>query len=215
VDTEPILTRTGRRRPATVLPAIAATWSALTLVLGLWWWALPGAYPFVPGNADPSGTLLGIVPAAAVAPALVAAGAWGLVVAGPARRHPGLVVGTGAVFALLFGLAVPGVQPLSLTGYSMAMFGPIVLAAVIVAGAWRWRGGPAAVGVLLLVGGAAWVSGIADGDVLARYAVVVTTSLHKFGPPAALLFLLAGGLLWGVLAVRTATARRADGPAPA
>ena len=213
VDTEPTLAAC--RRLISALPALAATWSLLTTALGLWWWARPDAYPFAPGNADPSGTLLAVVPDAAVAPALVAAGAWGLVVAGPARRHPGLVVGTGAGFAVLFGLAVPGLQPLSLTGYLMAMFGPIVLAGTLVAGAWRRRGGATAVGVLVLIGAAAWFSGVADGAVLARYTGFISAALQKIGPPGALLFLLAGGLLWGVLAARTAVAQRACRPAPA
>ncbi len=176
---------------------------------------MPDAYPFVPGNPDASGTAFDVVPAAVVPPALVAAGAWGLVVAGPARRGAALVIVTGAGYALLFGLAVPGLQPLTLAGYLMAMFGPIVLVATIVAGAWRRRGGLTAVAVLLLIGAAAWISGLADAGVLARYAGVVTTSVGKFGPPSALLFLLAGGLLWGVLAVRTALAQRAGRPAPA
>ncbi|GAA1280160.1 hypothetical protein GCM10009609_49780 [Pseudonocardia aurantiaca] len=176
---------------------------------------MPDAYPFVPGNPDPLGSAFDLVPAAVVPPALVAAGAWGLVVAGPARRGAALVIVTGVGYALLFGLAVPGLQPVTLAGYVMAMFGPIVLAAAIVAGAWRRRGGLTAVAVLVLIGAVAWISGIADAGVLARYAGVVITSVGKFGPPSALLFLLAGGLLWGVLAVRTALAQRAGRPAPA
>jgi hypothetical protein len=182
VDTSP--TRPAASPPSArtaVLPAHAATWSALTIALGLWWLALPGAYPFVPGNPDPSGTAFEVVPAAAVPPALVAAGAWGLVVAGPARRGTALVVATGVAYALVFGLAVPGIQPVTLTGYLMAMFGPVVLFATVLAGAWRWRGGPAAVAVFVLVGAVAWVTGLANGEVLGRYAGGITASLAKMG----------------------------------
>jgi hypothetical protein len=221
VDTSPTRpTRTAASPPSArtariaVIPALAAIWSALTIALGLWWWALPDAYPFVPGNADAFGTAFDVVPAAAVPPALVAAGAWGLVVSGPARRRAALVIVTGVGYALLFGLALPGLQPVSLAGYVMAMFGPIVLAAAIVAGAWRRRGGLTAVAVLVLVGAAGWISGIADAGVLARYVGFITASVGKFGPPSALLLLLAGGLLWGVLAVRTALAQRTGRPAP-
>jgi hypothetical protein len=196
------------------LPALAAAWSLLTIALGLWWWATPGAYPFVPGNPDPSGTVLDAVPAAVVPPALVAAGAWGLVVAGPARHGSALVLATGAGYALVFGLVVPGMQPLTLAGYMMAMFGPVVLAATVLAGAWRWRGGPAAVAVLVLVGAIAWATGLADATVLRRYGDVIIGAMHKIGPPAVLLFLLTGGLLWGALAVRTALRARTGRPAP-
>jgi hypothetical protein len=130
-------------RHASRLPILAAIWSALTLTLGLWWWLLPGHYPFVPDPDDSSGTVLGVVPMAAVSPALIGAGLVGLGVAALARtgRGPCVVVGTALAWVLVFGLAVPGFQPLTRVGYLMALFGPIVLFATVLAGAWSWRGG--------------------------------------------------------------------------
>jgi hypothetical protein len=197
------------RRTSPALPAPTVIWSCLAVSLGIWWWWQPQRYPFGPGDPDSFGTVLGTVPAAVVPPVVVVAGAWGLVIASLARQQPAgrgamaVVVGTAAVYAVVFGLIVPGLQPLTLVGYLMAMVGPVVLFGAVLAGAWRWRGGPWAVGVFVLVVGLAWISGLADGAVLRRYLNVITGTVDKAGPPAVLLFFLVGGLLWGVLATRT------------
>jgi hypothetical protein len=187
------------------LPLVAAVLSALTAGVGLWWWSRPAQYPFTPDPVDPAGTLLDLVSPAVVPPALVLAGIVGLVVAGLAGsgRAPGLVVATAAAWVLVFGFAVPGFQPLTLAGYAMAMFGPPVLFATVVAGAWRWRGGPVAVGVFVLVGATAWATGLADGAVLARYLDVIGTTAHLAMPAVVMAFFLAGALAWGVLGTRT------------
>jgi hypothetical protein len=109
-----------------------------------------------------------------VPPVVVAAGAWGLVAAGLAgarqagRGAMGVVVGTAVVYAVAFGLVVPGLQPLTLVDQLVAMFGPVVLFGAVLAAAWCWRGGPWAVGVFVLVVALAWISGLADGAVLRR-----------------------------------------------
>jgi hypothetical protein len=198
-----------RTRPSK-LPLVAAAWSALTALLGLWWWLQPGQYPLAPG--DPAGTLLDVVPPVAVPPALVVAGITGTVVA---RRGSGLVPPTAIAWVLVFGLAVPGITPLVMVGYLMAMFGPVVLFAAVLAGAWRWRGGPVALGVFVLVGAAAWASGIADGDVLGRYTEVIGTSLERMGPPAVMLFFLVGALVWGVVGARVVLDGRGGAGRPA
>jgi hypothetical protein len=115
---------------------------------------------------------------------------------------------------VVFGLAVPGIQPLTLTGYAMAMFGPVALFATVLAGAWRWRGGPVAVGVFLLVGGLAWLTGLADATVLGRYVDVITGTVDKAGPPAVMMFFLVGALVWGTVGTRVALRARV-GAAPA
>jgi hypothetical protein len=198
------------------LPVLAAAWSALTLVLGFWWWLRPAQYPFPPGD-DPSGTVLDVVPPAVVPPVLVVAGLVGVSIATLARtgREPGLVVGTAGVWVLIFGLSVPGFQPLMLVGYLMAMFGPIVLFATVLAGAWRWRGGAATVGVFVAGGALAWVTGVADATVLRRYLDLVAAIVPKAGPPAIMLFFLAGSLVWGALGARTLLGGRSGDPAPA
>lgn len=187
------------------LPLVAAVWSALTAGVGLWWWLRPAQYPFTPDPVDPAGTLLDLVAPAVVPPALVLAGIVGLVVAGLAGsgRASGSVVVTAAAWVVVFGLAVPGFRPLTLAGYAMAMFGPPVLFATVVAGAWRWRGGPAAVGVFVVVGATAWATGLADGAVLARYLGVIGMTAHLALPSVIMAFFLAGALVWGALGART------------
>jgi hypothetical protein len=204
------------------LPLAAAAWSALTAALGLWWWLRPARYPFTPEPDNPAGTLLDVVPLPAVPPALVAAGLVGVVVAllACAGRAAGLVLPTAVGWVLVFGLAVPGFRPLTLAGYLMAMFGPIVLFVTLLAGAWRWRGGPVAVGLFVLVGSLAWASGIADAEVLRRYASVMGTAIPLAVPLVIMAFFLGGALVWGVLGARTAlrvrgVGGRADGSLPA
>jgi hypothetical protein len=194
-----------RTRPSN-LPLVAAAWSVVTIALGLWWWLRPAQYPFTPDPDNVTGTLLDLVPPTAVPPAVVGAGLAGLVVASLARsgRAPGLVLATSVVWALVLGLAVPGFRPLTLVGYLMAMFGPLVLFATVLAGAWRWRGGPMAVGGFVLVGALAWATGIADGDVLRRYAGVIGATVRLAGPSVVMAFFLGGALVWGVLGARTA-----------
>jgi hypothetical protein len=190
------------RTPA--LPFVAGAWSALTAALGLWWWLWPQRYPFAPGRGN-TGSLLDLVPPVVVPPALVGAGLAGVGVAALAStgRARGVVVGAAAVWVVVFGLAVPGYQPLTLVGYLMAMFGPVVLFATVLAGAWRRRGGPVAVGVFVLVGVLGWVSGIADGEVLLRYLGVIAATAHLAGPSVIMTFFLGGALVWGVLGART------------
>jgi hypothetical protein len=209
------------RRLTAPSSVLALIWSALATCLGLWWLWQPQHYPFVPGDPATFGTVLGVLPAAAMPPLLVAAGAWGTVLAWlAARRQPTrgttvIVTGTAAVFAVVFGLVVPGIQPLTLVGYAMAILGPPVLFGTVLAGAWQWRGGPWAVGVLLLVGALVWFTGLADGAVLLRYLDVITTSAERAGPPAVLLFFLVGGLTWAFLGMHTLLRGRVGRPAPA
>lgn len=199
-----------------LVPALAGGWSLLIVALGLWWWLQPHRFPFgrdpeaVPGPMD-------WMPAGAVPPALIAAGALGLVVALIARtgRTPQLVGAVGLLYALVFGVAVPGMQPVMFAGYLMAMLGPIVLFATVLAGAWRWRGGPAVVVAFLLIGGVAWATGLANGEVLHRYVQTMGGALPKLEQPIYLTFLLVGGLIWGVLSLRAVMSARSGQPAPA
>lgn len=196
------------------LPLVAAACSAVTVALGLWWWVRPAWYPFASDPRNTTGTVLDLVPPAVVPPALVGAGLVGLGVAALAwtRRAPGLVVGAAAAWVLVFGLAVPGFQPLTLVGYLMAMFGPAVLFATVLAAAWRRRGGPVSVGAFVLVGALAWATGIADGDVLRRYVGVIGATVRLAGPSVVMAFFLGGALVWGVLGARTALRGRTGRP---
>jgi hypothetical protein len=188
------------------LPLVVAGWSAGAVALGSWWWLRPADYPFARPGDDGFPTLLDFLPGAIAAPALAIVGLLG--VAAALARSRILLIAVGTFVAATFGLLAAGVAPLAMTGYALAMFGPIVLAGTLVAGAWRWRGGPVAVVVVVATGAIAWFSGIADGAVLSRYAGVIAASSAKFGPPAALTYLLAGAVLWGILALRTALGGR-------
>lgn len=197
-------------------PVLAGAWSILIVALGVWWWWQPNRFPF---GRDPEAVAGPIdwLPAGVVSPALMAAGVLGLVVALVARtgRAPVLVGAVGVVFALVFGVALPGMQPVMFAGYLMAMLGPVVLFATVLAGAWRWRGGPAVVAAFLLVGGVAWATGFANGEVFQRYGQAMASALPRLEQPIYLTFLLAGGAIWGVLALRTIRTARAGRPAPA
>lgn len=187
------------KTPSGRLPLAAACWSAAAVALGSWWWVRPAAYPFAfPDRSFP--TLLALVPPSAVGPVLVVAGLLGLV-ALVSRSRPATIA-TGSAHAVVFGLLAAGVGPVAMAGYAMAMFGPVVLCATLVAGAWRWRGGPVAVGVVVAVAASAWFSGLADGDVLRRYVDVITGSSERLAGPSSATFLLVGAALWGVLACR-------------
>jgi hypothetical protein len=188
-------TTTGR------LPLAVAGWSAAAVAIGSWWWLRPADYPFARPGDDGFPTLLDLVPATVTAPVLVGVGLLGL--GAVLTRSRALLIAVGPVVAVAFGLLAAGVAPLAMAGYAMAMVGPIVLAGTLVAGAWRWRGGPVAVGVMIAIGVAASFSGLADAGVLRRYGEVISGSAAKFGPPAALMFLLGGAVLWAVLALRT------------
>jgi hypothetical protein len=199
----------GTRRTATST-LLAGAWSGLAVLLGMWWWAT-GGYPF--GPADPQGgdTALGVLPAAAGPPLLVGAGALGVLVAVVAlararqlaagRRVSGvttvLVVGTGALYGVAFLLLAPGITLLAVTGYLVAALGPVVLLLTLLAGARRSWTAAAVAAVLVLVGVAAWVSGIAEPAVVGPWATEFGKGLARIAPRTlALLFLAAGGALW-------------------
>jgi hypothetical protein len=200
---------TGLRRPD-VLPAVAGAWSGLAALLGLTWW-VAGSYPFGPTDPQGEDTVLGALPAAAGPPLLVAAGAVGVLVAvvalGRARRvtagrpqAPGtsaLVVATAVVFGISFLLLAPGLSLLVLGGYLMAALGPVVLLVTLLAGARRSRLAAAVAALLVLLGVAAWMSGVADAAVLGPWATAFGAGLVRTGPRMLVLaFLAAGGVLW-------------------
>ncbi|WP_219413288.1 hypothetical protein [Pseudonocardia nigra] len=200
--------------PRLVIPVVA--WSALLAALSAWWWMRPGTYPFA-RRGEGSATLLDLVPIAAGPPLLMAAGAVGAAVAvlAASRGATGLVLVVAAAYTVGFGLLAPGLPPLTMIGYLMAVFGPVVLAGTLIAGAWRWRGGPLAVGVIALIAVLAWVTGLADRDVLLQYGTMIAGMGPKLVTPLILTFFLVGGLLWGMLGVAVYRRTHADRPAPA
>lgn len=206
----------GTRTRSRLGPALAGAWSLMTIALGVWWILVPQRFPFGRDPEAVSGPM-DWLPAGVVPPALIAAGVVGMVVALVARsgRAPVLVGAVGGVFALVFGVVLPGMQPVMFAGYLMAMLGPVVLFATIFAGAWRWRGGPAVVALFVLLGAAAWLTGFANGEVLQRYGQVMASTVPKLEQPAYLAFLLTGGVIWFVLALRTTLAARVGRPEPA
>jgi hypothetical protein len=219
-DIRPAPPGAGPLRRALALPVLAGAWSALAVLLGLWWWAT-GSYPFGPSDPQDDGSVLAVVPAAVAPSLLVGAGALGILVAvvaaaGARRAAAGrdaggaataLVVTTAVLHGVAFLLLAPGTSLLVLAGYLMAALGPVVLLGTLLAGALRSRlaGGAAAVLVLALV--AAWLTGIADGPVVGEWASQFAQALLRTGPRMlVLLFLAGGGALWlavGWAAVRT------------
>ncbi|WP_214402865.1 hypothetical protein, partial [Pseudonocardia lacus] len=159
-------------------------------------------------------------------PLLVGAGALGvlvaLVAAVRARRvaaghRPGaataVVVSAAVLYGVAFLLLAPGLSLLVLLGYLMAAFGPVVLLGTLLAGALRSRLAAAVAAVLVLVLVAAWVSGVADGDVLGTWASAFAGGLARTAPRSLVLLLLAaGGVLW--LALGWTAGREAAGGAP-
>ncbi len=217
-------TRSTGRRPDTLLPALAGTWSGLATLLGLWWWAT-GGYPFGPADPRGEGTALGALPAAAGPPLLVGVGTAGLLVAAFAfrrvRRDPQpagttLVVVTGVVHAVAFLLLTPGLALLVLAGYLMAALAPVVLLATLLAGARRSRLAALVAAALALIGVAAWVTGVADGEVMVGWATGFAEGLADQGlRMLTLLFLAAGGAVWAALAWTAARGSTAGTPAAA
>jgi hypothetical protein len=205
-----------RRSTPTRPVLLAAAWSLLLVALGGWWWLRPDTYPFGGPHDDGRDNLLDLLPPAAVPPLLVAAGALGVAVAvlGAARGTAGLVGAVAAAYTVGFGLVAPGPAPLTLVGYAMVMFGLPVLFVVVLAGAWRWRGGPVAVGVFVVLGLVAWVTGFADAAVLQRYVTTIVDAGAKFVEPLVLMFLLLGGLAWAALGVAVYRSGRVGRPAP-
>jgi hypothetical protein len=201
-------------RQRTLLPALTGIWSALAVLVGLWWWAA-GTYPF--GARDPqAGEIsLGALPPEVGPPAVIAVGVlsglMALVALARARRvahghRPGggstaSVVGTGVLLAVVLVLLTPGAALLTLGGYLMAALGPVVLLGVFLAGARRSRLAAVVLAVLVLVAVVAWLTGVAGGPVVAAWANGFGQGLARQAPRMlALLFLAAGGVLWAVTA---------------
>ncbi|MFC4945403.1 hypothetical protein [Pseudonocardia sp. GCM10023141] len=204
------------RRTSPVLPVLAGAWSIVTAALGGWWWWRPDRVPFGRDPQAVSGPL-DWLPAGSVGPGLVAAGAFGLLLAVLARtgRRPAPTAASGAVFALVFGVVLPGMQPVMFAGYLVAMLGPVVVFLTVLAGAWRWRGGPAVVAAFVLIAVLAWTTGFADAAVFRRYGEVLVGAAAKLEQPAYLTFLLACGVLFAVIGARAWLAARGGRPAPA
>lgn len=188
------------------LNILAACWSAAAVVIGSWWWIRPAAYPFARPGDNGFPTLVDLVPASVGAPVLVVAGVVGLLAL--VVRVRALLVAVGAAQAVVFGMLAAGVAPVAMAGYVMAMLGPIVLAGTLLAGAWR-RGGLLTIAIMAGIVAVAWFTGFADGPVLRRYLDVMAGGAAQLGPPAALAFLLLGGVAWGVLTARLVLAGRA------
>jgi hypothetical protein len=214
------------RRPS-VVPALAAAWSGLAALLGLTWW-VAGSYPFGPADEEGENTVLGALPAAVGPPLLVAAGVVGVLVAvvalsrarrvaagrPPAPGTAALVLVTAVVLGIAFLLLAPGLSLLVLAGYLMAALGPVVLLVTLLAGARRSRPAAAVAAVLVLVGIAAWVSGVADAAVVGPWATALGEGLVRTAPRMLVMaFLATGGVLW--LAVGWEVARAGSTGAPA
>lgn len=200
--------RTGRQR--STVEAVTAVWSAAAAALGAWWLGDPGRYTLADTAGTEGQTLVGGLPAEAASVALVLLGAVGLVAALLMARRPAssvvrrALVGVGAVEVLVFLAVVPDLRVLVLLGYACAVLGPVVLLAVVAAGAWRYPptryllGGVVAVGVFL-----ALTTGMLTPDALAEVGTGLAKGLRDNGPGLLTIAgAFAGGVLWTCTLVR-------------
>lgn len=118
-----------------------AVWSVLAVVVGAWILVDPSWYPL--GSNDPSAgfSLLADVPTRAVGLIAVALGMVGIGAAlamsarlPSARTGYGLVA-IGALETLVFTAVVPDIRLLILMGYLCALFGPVLVLGILIAGA--------------------------------------------------------------------------------
>lgn len=193
-------TRPGRA--VGLVPLLAATWSALCAAAAIWWLFEPDAYVLDEGvSEEPSGLMM-LIPPRVGAVAFLLVGVLGIGVAAAlarvGRHSPtrGLVLGAGAVLALVLAVAVPDVQLLSFLGYALAILGGPILLVLLLAGVARHRRNLVWLGVLALAVGV----GVALGEIgepTVRLLRNIAGGLERVGPrPLVLAGMLLGGLLF-------------------
>lgn len=192
-----------RAAPVNPWPArLAATWSGLATVVGLWWLAVPTAYPFGAGDRHADMSLLAGTTAGQAAVLLLTGGPIGVVLAVAARAQAGpAVVAGAAAYAVGFGLLVPDLQLLILFTYLVTMLGPVSLVVLLAVGTVRSRRRVVVVVALAAVGISVWwIGGVGAGDMA---TALLDTAAALGTRPLVVGFFLAGGLLWAWTAVVT------------
>lgn len=184
---------------------LAGAWSLLATVLGGWWLAAPGGYPFGPDNGW-SG-LVRHLPVQVGCVALIALGALGVGAtvtraASPALASRGMVV-FAAGYALVFALLTPDGQLLVVLGYLVATAAPLTVVVGLALAVRTRLAATAAACVVAAVAAAGVLTGVTDAGAIADFFTRVAHGLvTNVGlRPFVLLFFVAGGLLWAAVAV--------------
>ncbi|MBE7956390.1 hypothetical protein ABTZ44_12205 [Microbacterium oxydans] len=183
---------------------LAAGWSIASAVLGMWWLAVPTAYPFGAGDPHADMSLLFATTAHQAAWVLLATGPVGIlagIAAGRPRRTSSLAVAVATVFAMGFGLLVPDLQLLILLTYLLAILSPLLLVTFAAAALVRH---PvhliACVGVVVAV--VLLLGGVVDGQHVGALITQVAAAGSSLGSrPLVAGFFLVGGGLWAWTAV--------------
>ncbi|MFG3339060.1 hypothetical protein [Glycomyces sp. NPDC048151] len=208
-------TTTPQMRPtrlvrATVLAAFL--WSLMALPIGLWQLLDPEGGPYSHDLHDPTIPLPASVPDWIAPAALLAAGLGGLLIA---RAKPRLWPLT-ALYAVVFGMLLTTISPISFAGYLAAFLIPIgaVTVPVLLARGAAARIATAFVIAAVLIG--LGVTGTVD------YAAVGGFAKELGGTMAGLsgylftqVWTFAGGAIWAALTLQLVLTRREGEPAPA
>jgi hypothetical protein len=206
-------TQTPLRRPTrlarmTVLAAFL--WSLLALPIGLWQLLDPATGPYSNDLFEPTIPLPASVPDWLAPAGLVAAGLVGLLIA---RAKRGLWPLT-ALYAVVFGLLLTTISPISLAGYLCAFAIPIaaVVVPVLLARGAAARLTTAAVIAAVLVG--LGVTGVVDYAAVGEFAKTLgATMAHLSGYFFTQLWTVAGGAIWAALTLQLLIMRRDGEPA--
>lgn len=208
-------TQTPLRRPTrtartTVLAAFL--WSLLALPIGLWQLLDPAHGPYSHDLFEPTIPLPAGVPDWAAPAALIAAGLGGLLIA---RARPRLWPLT-ALYAVVFGMLLTTITPISFAGYLCAFLIPIgaVVVPILLARGTTARLITAAAIAAVLVG--VGVAGVVDYPAVAEFAVRLGgTMVGLGGYLLTQVWTVVGGAIWAALTLQLLLMRGDGEPAPA
>lgn len=204
-------------RPPSQAPMIAAVWSAVVALVGIWWLLVPDAYwGYTDLDLIADESLVAHLDPALASGLLVALGGIGVAIALlgadarqklPARR----VVGPALVMAAIFGFLVPDMSLLVAAGYAAALVGIPGLVVLILLLAARHTGFRWIALGMFVAGFAAVLFYGVDLASLGRMGDEIGGNLPRFlATLAPVLVSFVGGLIWCVVALHAAGVRIAD-----
>ncbi|MQM27237.1 hypothetical protein [Glycomyces albidus] len=210
--TTELTTAPATRRPAGRAAVIAAfLWSLTAVPIGLWQLLDPAGGPFSHELYQPTFTLPGSVPDWVAPAALIAAGVLGLLAG---RAKPALWPLT-ALYAVVFGMLLSTVSPISFAGYLCAFFLPLAILGIPVflarGTAGRLIAAAAVVALMAVLGFTGVIDYAAVGDFLANLG----GALADIGAYMAVqVWVVAGGGIWAALTLSHVLGGREGRPAP-
>lgn len=182
-------------------------WSMLAAVVGAWWLTAPDAYPDQLDGPAADGSLVALLEPTLVSSLLLMLGVAGALAAATSRW----LVPIGATHAVIFALLAPDLGLLVAMGYSVAILGPPLLLAYLVAASVRRQMLRRVVGGL--VAGAVALAVVFDADLaaFAEFGRDLGDGLGRSGIHMLVVIMsFIGGALWLLLALRAAGMRRAS-----